>query len=139
MERHNLIFTLSGARGIIGKSFNAKIAKKIAIAFGTLLNNEDKRVIIGKDTRPSGKQIAEAVTEGLSGIGYQIINLGICPTPIIIHAKNKHKIPCGIIITASHNPQEWNGLKLLTGNSFLSEFEIGQIANNFYKIEANSY
>ena len=139
MERDNLIFTLSGARGIIGKSFNAKIAKKIAIAYGLRLKSEDKRVIIGKDTRPSGKQIEEAVIEGLRGLGFQVINLGICPTPIIMHAKNKYNIPGGIIITASHNPQEWNGLKLLSGKTFLDGYEREQIANNYNEIDPNSY
>lgn len=139
MDRDNLIFTLSGARGIIGKGFNAKIAKKIAISYGLRFKSEDKRVIVGKDTRPSGKQIEEAVIEGLRGLGFQIISLGVCPTPIIIHAKYKNNIPGGIIITASHNPQEWNGLKLLSGKNFLDGYEIEQIANSYQEIEPKSY
>ena len=112
MEKENLIFTLSGIRGIIGKALNFNVVKKIAIAYGLWLDGKDKRVIIGKDTRPSGNNIEKAVIEGLIGVDIKVINLGICPAPIIIYTKSKHNIPGGIIITGSHNPQEWNGLNL---------------------------
>ena len=61
MGRENLIFTLSGIRGITGKDFNFNIIKKIAIAYGLWFNGKDKKVIIGKDTRPSGNKIENAV------------------------------------------------------------------------------
>ena len=139
MGRENLIFTLSGIRGITGKDFNFNIIKKIAIAYGLWLNGKDKKVIIGKDTRPSGNKIEKAVIEGLIGTGIKVINLGICPAPIIIYAKNKHNIPGGIIITGSHNPQEWNGLKLLSTNNFLDKKDLEQISNKLNKINLDSY
>lgn len=139
MGKENLIFTLSGIRGITGKDFNFNIIKKIAIAYGLWLNGKDKKVIIGKDTRPSGNKIEKAVIEGLIGTGIKVINLGICPSPIIIYAKKKYDIPGGIIITGSHNPQEWNGLKLLSTKNFLDKSDLEQISNKLNKIDLDSY
>ncbi|MFX0043644.1 MAG: hypothetical protein ACFE8L_12100, partial [Candidatus Hodarchaeota archaeon] len=139
MQSNNLIFTLSGIRGIIGKNLNYEIAKKIAISFGLWFNNKDKRVIIGKDTRPSGDIIEKAFIEGLIATGFNITNVGVCPTPIIIHAKNSLDIPAGIIITGSHNPQEWNGIKLISKTTYLSNSELYQISTNLNDINLDSY
>ncbi|MFX1496435.1 MAG: hypothetical protein ACFFBH_02805 [Promethearchaeota archaeon] len=130
MEKHNLIFTFSGIRGIVKKDFSYKLAKKIGVAFGLFLHATDKRVIIGRDSRPSGEEIEKGIIEGLISVGYNIIKVGICPSPVIIHAKKNLRVPAGIIITGSHNPQEWNGLKLLSGHSFLSNIELEQISKN---------
>jgi len=139
MEKHNLIFTFSGIRGIFKKDFNYDVAKKIGIAFGQSLQGKDKRVIIGRDTRPSGVEIERGVVEGLISVGYNIISVDVCPSPVIIHAKNSIKIPAGIIITGSHNPQEWNGLKLLSGHSFLSNIELEKISDDINKIDLKDY
>ncbi|MFX1343840.1 MAG: hypothetical protein ACFFBC_00660 [Promethearchaeota archaeon] len=129
MGRENLIFTLSGIRGIAREDLDFKTVKEIALAYGLWLNCKDKRVIIGKDTRPSGREIEKAVIKGLTEADMQVINLGICPTPIIIYTKNKNKIPGAIIITGSHNPPEWNGLKLLSKRNFLDKRDLEQISN----------
>ncbi|MFX1376005.1 MAG: hypothetical protein ACFFA0_09355 [Promethearchaeota archaeon] len=139
MEEKNLIFTLSGIQGIIGKDLNFNIAKKISIAFGLWLNSKEKKVIISKDTRPSGKVLEKAVIEGLIGTGNKVVNLRICPTPITIYTKNKYNIPGGIIITGSHNPQEWNGLKLLSLNNFVNKNDLEQISNIINKIDIKFY
>ncbi len=127
MPEKNLIFTFSGIRGIAGRNLNTTIAKKIAIAFGSWLKGEIKKVIIGKDTRPSGLQIEEGLIEGLISMGYDIINVGICPTPVLIYIKNKLNIPAGLIITGSHNPPEWNGIKLLATNNYLNNEDLKEI------------
>ncbi|MFW9819137.1 MAG: hypothetical protein ACFFE5_05960 [Candidatus Thorarchaeota archaeon] len=139
MEESNLIFTLSGIRGRIKEDFKYDAIKKIAIAFGLLVNGKDKKIVIGRDTRPSGIFLEQAIIEGLILSGFEIINFGICPTPIIIHAKNKLNIPYGIIITGSHNPQEWNGLKLLSETTFLSTDELEIISIYLENIDLNDY
>ncbi|MFX1316912.1 MAG: hypothetical protein ACFE9T_13705, partial [Promethearchaeota archaeon] len=139
MNIDNLIFTFSGIRGIVGKSLNFEIAKKIAISFGLWFNKKDKRVIIGKDTRPSGEIIEKAIIEGLIATGFHITNVGYCPTPIIVHTKNSLNIPTGIIITGSHNPQEWNGLKLISKKTYLSNLDLSQISNNLKKVKLDPY
>ncbi|MCK4285031.1 MAG: hypothetical protein KAX18_02460 [Candidatus Lokiarchaeota archaeon] len=139
MEKENLLFTPSGIRGRVGKDLNPKIVKKIAIAFGLWFNGKDKRVIIGRDTRPSGKEFEKAIIDGLIATGFKIINAGICPTPIIIHAKNRLSIPSGIIITGSHNSQEWNGLKLLSIKNFLGAPEMEHIKSKLNTINLKSF
>ena len=139
MENHNLIFTFSGIRGIAAKDFNFNIAKKIGLAFGLLLKVKDKRVIIGRDTRPSGKIIEKGIINGLVSLGYEIINVGICPSPVIVHAKHNLGIPAGVIITGSHNSQEWNGLKLLFGESLLGNVALEKISKSLKTIDLKDY
>ncbi len=139
MEKENLLFTPSGIRGRVGKDLNPKIVKKIVIAFGLWFNDKDKRVIIGRDTRPSGKEFEKVVIDGLIATGFKIFNAGICPTPIIIHAKSNLNIPAGIIITGSHNSQEWNGLKLLSSGNFLQAAEMEYIKSKLNLINVKSY
>jgi phosphomannomutase len=129
MGNKELIFTISGIRGIIGETLTPEIARNIALAYGLWLKNDDKIVIVGRDTRPSGSDLEKAMVEGLTYANCKIINLGICPTPLIIYAKNKLNVPGGIIITGSHNPPEWNGIKLLSSKTFLNNSEINEILN----------
>jgi len=143
MGGSNLIFTFSGIRGIYGKDLNFEIAKKIAISFGNLADSENREVIVGRDTRPSGKVIERGIIEGLVATGFEVINVGICPTPIIIHTKNLLNIPTGIIITGSHNSPEWNGLKLLSSISYLHNHDLDKISlslqsDNFRNYNANN-
>jgi len=139
MDGNNLIFTLSGIRGHAEKDLTFNTIKKIAIAFGLWINGKDKEVIIGRDTRPSGSLIEQALIEGLNFSGFKILNLGICPTPVIIHAKNKLNIPAGIIITGSHNPQQWNGLKLIAAKTFLNTDDLEIISIYLENIDLNSH
>jgi phosphomannomutase len=139
MEESNLILTLSGIRGRIEKDFKYDTIKKIAIAFGLLVNGKDKKIVIGRDTRPSGILIEEAIIEGLILSGFEIINFGICPTPVIIHAKNKLNIPFGIIITGSHNSQEWNGLKLISETTFLNTNDLQIVSIYLENIDLNDF
>jgi phosphomannomutase len=132
MSENNLIFTFSGIRGIFGRELNIDVARKIGIAFGywfnnSLLKDEKKQIIIGRDTRPSGEELSQALIEGLVRHEFEIIDVGICPTPVIIHAKNSMKIPAGIIITGSHNPPNWNGLKLIDSRNYLDNIELQKI------------
>ncbi|MFX1567189.1 MAG: hypothetical protein ACFFCV_02345 [Promethearchaeota archaeon] len=139
MEEKSLIFTLSGIRGRAEKDLTFNIVKKIAIAFGLWIDGKDKKVIIGRDTRPSSLLIEQAIIEGLTISGFKILNLGICPTPVIIYTKNKLSIPAGIIITGSHNPQQWNGLKLMTTQTFLNTEELKIISIYLDNIDLSSY
>ncbi len=139
MERNGLIFTFSGIRGIFGKDLNFEIAKKIAISFGKGVDSENREVIVGRDTRPSGKFIEKGIVEGLVATGFKVINVGICPTPIIIHTKNLFNIPAGIIITGSHNSSEWNGLKLLSSITYLHNSDLEVISRSLKNINFGNY
>ena len=139
MERNGLIFTFSGIRGIFGKDLNFDIAKKIAISFGKGFDSENREVIVGRDTRPSGKSIEKGIVEGLVATGFKVINVGICPTPIIIHTKNLLNIPAGIIITGSHNSPEWNGLKLLSSITYLHNHDLEEISFSLKNVNFRNY
>ncbi|MHA1670465.1 MAG: hypothetical protein ACTSV5_07775 [Promethearchaeota archaeon] len=139
MSEKSLIFTFSGIRGIVGRDLNSEIAKKIAIAFGSWLKGEKKKVIIGRDTRPSGLQIEKGLIEGLVSMGCDIINVGICPTPVLVYIKNKLKIPAGVIITGSHNPPEWNGIKLISSNNYLNNEDLKEIRELMEKTDLSLY
>ncbi|TFF90815.1 MAG: hypothetical protein EU548_01055 [Promethearchaeota archaeon] len=137
MGYEDLIFTPSGIRGIFGESLTESTVKKIALAFGIWL--KEKRVIMGRDNRPSGIILEEAVIEGLLLSGCEIINLGMCPTPVIINEKNKRNVPAGIIISGSHNPPEWNALKLISKETFSSKKELEEISNILDKLDMQKY
>jgi phosphomannomutase len=139
MEENGLIFTFSGIRGIYGKDLNFEIAKKIAISFGKWFDSENRGVIVGRDTRPSGKFIEKGIIEGLVASGFKVVNVGICPTPIIIHTKKQLNLPTGIIITGSHNSPEWNGLKLLSSISYLHNRDLEEISLSLKSINLSNY
>ncbi len=128
-----LIKSISGIRGTIGGKVNDNLTPldtvKFAAAYGTWLKSQDLTdkkltVIIGRDARISGKMISGLVCETLHGLGINIIDLGLSTTPTVEVAVMLEKADGGIIITASHNPKQWNALKLLNHNGeFLSADE----------------
>ncbi len=131
----SLIFTPLGIRGIVGRGFDAHISMLIANIFGRRLG-KGSLVVVGRDTRPSGEAIERAVVSGLLSAGVNVLNIGIAPTPTIEWATAKYDADGGIVISGSHNPPEWNALKLLGKEGILlhpdemellkSEFERGK-------------
>lgn len=114
-----LMISMSGIRGIVGENLTPEIAVQFGKAFGTYLKN--KKVVIGTDTRTSREIFENAVISGLLSVGVEVINLGICPTPTIQLMINEEKAGGGIVISASHNPSEWNGLKWYLEKNFNSQ------------------
>ncbi len=121
-----MIQGISGARGKVGIDFTAESCLRMAKSFGAVI--EKGRVLVGRDTRPSGLMAFDVVKEGLLATGHPVIDLGIIPTPAIEFATTLLSAVGAIIITASHNPGEWNGLKFLDNNgSFLSPEKIARV------------
>lgn len=126
-----LIKSISGIRGTIGgKSGDALTPIDIAkftLAFGTILKLKDaKKIVVGRDARISGEMVHHIVVGNLLGIGLDVIDLGMATTPTVEMAVVAEKADGGIIITASHNPKQWNALKLLNcKGEFISE-KVGQ-------------
>ncbi len=104
----NLLVSISGVRGIVGEGLNPEVALRYALAFGHYCKKG--RIVLGRDPRVSGEMLKFAVISGLLASGCDVIDLGICPTPAVQIAAEDLKA-YGLIITASHNPIEWNGLK----------------------------
>ncbi|ALU27645.1 phosphoglucosamine mutase [Myroides odoratimimus] len=130
-----LIKSISGIRGTIGGKVGDNLtpidAVKFASAYGTFLKNnsnkESLKVVIGRDARISGPMIHNLVVNTLVGLGIHVIDLGLSTTPTVEIAVPLEQADGGIILTASHNPKQWNALKLLNSKGeFLSGAE-GQI------------
>lgn len=116
------IISVSGIRGIFGQSLNPHHILKFTSAFAELCGRG--RVVIGRDGRLCGELIENLVQSTLLFSGCEIINLGIVPTPTISLAVRLLKASGGISITASHNPQQWNGLKFINSRAmFLDKIE----------------
>ena len=117
-----LIITISGLRGIVGENLTDSVAMEYGSAFGTFLKSvhpkrkEKLSVCIGADSRPSGPMLKSAVTAGLSAVGIDVIDLGVVSTPGVGIMVRELKCSGGVVITASHNPIQYNGIKLLLGN-----------------------
>ena len=102
---------ITGVRGIVGETFTPELAVEFSEAFGTYLDRG--RILVCRDTRPSGPMIRSAVIAGLLAAGCEVVDLGICPTPSMQLAVKWLKADGGIAITAGHNPWQWNALKFV--------------------------
>ena len=109
------IFGTDGIRGKFNNFITNDLAKKVGYALGKSLK-KDSPILIGRDTRDSGHIILEAVTNGLNLANKEIIDVGICPTPAVPFLIKRLGCSCGIMISASHNPPEYNGIKIFDQN-----------------------
>jgi phosphoglucosamine mutase len=109
------IFGTDGIRGRFNKEITYSLAYKVGYALGLILENKNP-ILIGKDTRVSGDILLQAITSGIKASGKKFINLGICPTPAIPFLIRHEKLSSGIMISASHNPPEYNGIKIFDHN-----------------------
>jgi len=123
------IFGTDGIRGIFNEEITYDLAQKIGYAFGAI--NDSQKVLIGRDTRVSGDLLLEALANGLNHSGKEVIDVGICPTPAIPFLIKQLKIYSGIMISASHNPPEHNGIKIFD--------QYGHKLNKTKEIEIESY
>ena len=111
-----LIKSVSGIRGIVGNGLNPDIILNFAAKFGEFVSHGfkgKKKIIVGRDSRVSGIALKNAVISGLLGVGIDVIDIDLIPTPTLLYNVKKLKTLGGIVITASHNPSEWNALKLV--------------------------
>jgi len=121
-DDRTLMISISGVRGVIGPALNAEVACRIAAAFGTWA--APGPIVVGRDSRVSGPMMRHAVLAGLVSTGHHVIDLGIATTPTTEMLVTTHGAAGGIILTASHNPEPWNALKLLAPTGlFLSAAE----------------
>jgi phosphomannomutase len=127
LSRPELVISASGIRGVVYHGLGPDLACRLACAFANLCG--EGAFVVGRDTRPSGSVLNLAVTAGIAAAGGKVIDIGICPTPTVQLAVEKHGAAGGIAITASHNPAEWNALKLISSDgTFLLKNEVDNIA-----------
>lgn len=113
MELNKLMFREYDIRGIWGKDINEEISYHIGRAFATkLLSFGKNKMLVGYDNRSSSETIEKNLIKGLTDGGVNVVRLGLVTTPMYYYAWDKLNIKCGIMITASHNPKEYNGFKM---------------------------
>lgn len=115
------LFGTDGVRGIANTELTCTRALEIGRAVGTILVESHKKrplVVVGSDTRTSSDMLINAVSAGLCSVGANVVNLGVVSTPAVAIIIGKYKADAGIMISASHNPSEFNGIKVFSGDGF---------------------
>ena len=116
---------MSGIRGVFGKDLTLRDVLKFSKNFSVLINS--KKCVIARDTRSTGYMITEAVKAVLMQSGIDVYDLGVAPTPVVFRESRKYG--AGIIVTSSHNPIEWNGLKMIIDGKGVNEKHLQTIIN----------
>lgn len=111
MPKSRRLFGTNGIRGVVNKDLTPEFALKIGEAIGTFF--EQGKILLGYDGRVSNIMLANAVTSGLASTGCDVYDAGMAPTPCIQYAVRNHHLDGGVMITASHNPPEYNGIKVM--------------------------
>jgi len=125
---------ISGVRGIVGEAFTPEVAVSFAQAFGTYLDGA--KILVCRDTRPSGPMVSSAVMAGLLASGCEVVDLGVCPTPSMQLAVPRLGAQGGISITAGHNPAPWNALKFVRADGlYLNEMQAEELLDIFHQGE----
>jgi len=110
-----LMKSVSGIRGVVGETMTPELIVQVSAAFAKFAKNGT--VVIGRDSRPTGEVIVNNVKSVLNLAGCDVIDIGIVPTPTVQLMVEELKAAAGIVISASHNPIEWNAFKLIYYNS----------------------
>src|SRR4030043_138578 len=121
MMSANKLFGTNGIRGLVNKELTPEMAIKVGSAIGTFFGR--KNLLIGYPPRTSGPMLAEAVPAGLTATGCTVFSAGMAPTPALQYAVKNHKMDGGVIITASHNPPEYNGIKVIWNDGIETSHE----------------
>ena len=115
------MFGTDGVRGVAGSELTIELATKLGQAGAYVLTKEQEHqatIIVGCDTRISGGMLANALIAGICSVGANAIYVGVMPTPAIAYLTRMHKVDAGVVISASHNPMEFNGIKFFNGDGY---------------------
>jgi phosphomannomutase/phosphoglucomutase len=116
------IFRAYDVRGVVGKSLTAEVAKLLGQSIGTVMREKGlQEIVVGRDGRLSGPELARALADGLRLAGIDVIDIGAVPTPVVYYAAYRYETGCGVAVTGSHNPPNYNGFKIVVGGETLSE------------------
>ncbi len=126
----DLKISISGVRGVVGESLTPRVIVDLITAFGTYILKADKKtkVALGMDSRLSGDMMSQLIISTLRACGIHVLELGLIPTPTVLFIVREQGLAGGLIVTASHNPKEWNGLKFVSpGGTFLRQDEWDEV------------
>ncbi|MDX1900711.1 MAG: phosphomannomutase/phosphoglucomutase [Gammaproteobacteria bacterium] len=131
------IFRAYDIRGIVGVSLNETILELLGRALGsTVLEQGERTLVVGRDGRLSGPTLVKALCKGILASGCDVIDIGVVPTPVLYYSTFQLETRSGIMLTGSHNPPEYNGLKMLIAGKTLAEENITQL---YERIVANHF
>jgi phosphomannomutase/phosphoglucomutase len=137
MQPPKEIFKAYDIRGIVGKTLTPNIVEAIGHALGSEAKQRaQKEICIGYDGRLSGPELAEALSQGIRKAGVDVVNLGMVATPMVYFAAYHLNNNCGVMVTGSHNPPDYNGLKMVLAGETLSNESIQDLRN---RIEQNNF
>lgn len=133
------LFGTDGIRGIANEDLTPELAFNVGRAGAYILSKNKKgRIVVGKDTRKSGDMLEAALTAGICSVGLDVMSIGVVPTPVVPYLTKKYDAVAGIVISASHNPVEYNGIKIFNENGFKlnddMESEIEELILNDEKV-----
>jgi phosphomannomutase/phosphoglucomutase len=112
-------------RGIVGEELTTEVAEQIGLAFATLASQQGMRAVsVGRDGRPSSPTLRDCLVRGLMAGGLHVLDIGVCPTPVLYFSLFQLPVDGGVMITGSHNASEYNGFKLCVGKEALHGEEI---------------
>ena len=130
------LFGTNGIRGLVNKELTPDMVVKVGIAIGSFFGK--KNLLVGHDARTSGSMFSKAVISGLASTGCNVFFAGMAPTPALQFAIKNHKMDGGVIITASHNPPEYNGIKVIWKDGIeISHEQETEIENNYFNEKTN--
>jgi len=132
-----LMISISGIRGIIGDGLDPEVLVKFTSAYADFIGKG--KIVLGRDSRISGEMVSNIVIGTLLAKGLDVIDIGICPTPTVQYTVKKLKVNGGIAISASHNPNEWNALKLLNGTGQFMSPEENKILMDLLDSQKSAY
>ncbi len=116
------IFRAYDVRGVVGKTLDKHVARMLGRAIGTVMGEQGLReIVVGRDGRVSGPELANGLADGLREAGVDVIDLGAVPTPVVYFAAYRFNTGCGVAVTGSHNPPDYNGFKIVIGGETLAE------------------
>lgn len=134
------LFGTDGVRGVANISLTADLAYKLGFAGALVLANENvkagkAKILLGRDTRISGQMLASALTAGINAAGADVIDIGVVPTPGVAYLTKKYGCEAGVMISASHNSYEYNGIKWFSSEGFklpdATEDKIEEVIKNY--------
>jgi phosphomannomutase / phosphoglucomutase len=125
------IFKAYDIRGVVGKTLTAAIVRDIGQALGSLARRHDRHtLVVGRDGRLSGPLLAVALSEGICSSGANVVDIGMVTTPMCYFAAQHLDTQCCVMVTGSHNPPEYNGLKMVIDGRTLADAEIQDLRNS---------
>jgi phosphomannomutase len=138
-----LMLSVSGLRGIVGSSLTPAVATRYAAAIGQWIKEQSPDhalplVVLGRDSRPSGAMFSDAIASGLVTAGCRVTQLGIVSTPSVAVMIDQLNAQGGVVVTASHNPIEWNGIKTISGQGSAPPADQAQRIIDLFKADTDT-